>query len=326
MAVLALEACACSLVLDTDTTQCAVDGDCEFLGSSHTCEAGVCEPGEVLGGSTTGGVVPGTSSGDDGSSGSGTTGIPDGSSDDGGSGTTGEPPVCPPVDRYTWSESIAPVRDACALPGLVGRALDDEVNEAEVAAPLETLPFDICLYGELATQLWIGDNGYVAIGEGPPGALQADVGTAHSLGEAGVPGPGILPFWDSLQPSSSGTCVALDGDEPNRTLWITWSGSCFEEVSGSCESGTSSLTFSVGFEEATGTIVAGYLSMTGEGALDERAQGQTAVTGITNTGPRNCPADECDAEGTCSDGQPCNYTEVGALMIRPLETVQFDPT
>jgi len=323
--VLALGASACSIVLDTSATQCSVDGDCGFLGSSYVCDAGVCREDDSAEGTTTGPLMPG-SSGDSTSSGAVTTNAEDESSSDGGStGTTGEPSVCPSVDRYSWSDSIAPVRNACELPGLLGRVLDDETNEAEVAAPLESLPFDICLYGELATQLWIGDNGYVAVGDGPPGALQADVGTAHSLGEPGVPGPGIVPFWDSLQPSADGVCVAVEGNEPNRTLWITWSESCFEELSGSCEGGASSLTFSVGFEEATGSIIAGYVSMTGDGALEERAMGQTAVTGITNAGPRNCPASECDADGMCGDGQPCNYTEVGALMIRPLDTVQFDP-
>lgn len=332
--LLALATCGtlglgCSLVLDAETTQCSVDSDCDVLGSGFRCEAEICveTPDE---GTTTG--APMTTSGELPTGTVGTTSTTaseestsSSTASEESSESTGGLSVCPPVSQYAWSDSIAVVRNACELPSQVGSVMMRGDNEVEVMAPFEELPFDICVYGVLAEQLWIGDNGYVTIGASAPGALQSDVGVPHSLGEAGVPAPGVVPFWDSMQPSSSGVCVAIEGNEPNRTLWITWAGSCFEDGTNTCngESG-SSLTFSVGFEESSGTILVGYLSMTGEGGLEERANGQTSTTGITNVGPRNCPATQCSDAGLCEDGSPCNYTEVASSEIRDLDTIQFE--
>ncbi len=121
---------------------------------------------------------------------------------------------CPDVAAYSWRETIAPVRNACDLPvQLSGRVLQDSANEVEVVSPLaEPIPFDWCFYGKESTSLWIGDNGYIAFGEQPPGATQPQVGPAHSLGEPGTPSPGVAAFWDSLRPSSNGVCVAADGE------------------------------------------------------------------------------------------------------------------
>ncbi|MEM6995877.1 MAG: hypothetical protein AAF721_35530 [Myxococcota bacterium] len=318
----------CSLVLDASPQQCVSDADCSALGGDYQCDVDVCVevvqadtgPGDS-GGAITGGLSTGPdaaeSTSDDGGDSSG----------DGGDSTStgGQPEVCPPTTQYAWSESIAVVRNACELPSAKsGTVLTDGDNELEVESPVTPLPFDVCLYGELRTTLWIGDNGYVALGDSPPEALQADVGVPHSLGETGVPGPGILPFWDALQTSADGVCVAVEGSEPDRILWVTWSAACFEDGTGVCNAKSpSALTFSVGFEESTGAIIVGYVSMTGEGAFDERAQGQTSITGITNAGPRGCPASECDESGACMDGAPCNYTEVAATTIRSLDTVEF---
>ncbi len=319
----------CSLVLDAETTQCSVDSDCDLLGSGYRCEAEVCVQ-TLDEGMTTGAPMTTTGELPTGTAGSSSTSASEASTSsttasEESSESTGGPSVCPPVSQYQWSDSIAVVRNACELPSQVGSVMTRGDNEVEVMAPLEELPFDICLYGVLAEQLWIGDNGYVTLGASAPGALQSDVGVPHSLGEAGVPAPGVVPFWDSMQPSSSGVCVAIEGNEPNRTLWITWAGSCFEDGTNTCngESG-SSLTFSVGFEESSGTILVGYLSMTGEGGLEERANGQTSTTGITNVGPRNCPASQCSDDGLCEDGSPCNYTEVASSEIRNLDTIQFE--
>lgn len=321
-------ATGCSLVLDADPVQCTADADCDVLGQGYACDVDVCI--EMDAGTTS---VPGSSSSDPTSTGpttGGTTEVTSSSSSsttssDEESTSTGAENPCSEVTQYAWSQSIAVVRNACELPNQLGSVMTDGENEVEVAAPIEELPFDICLYGVLAEQLWIGDNGYVTVGGPAPEALQSDVGIPHSLGESGVPGPGIVPFWDSMRPSPSGVCAALEGSAPNRTLWLTWSGSCFEDGTNSCDGGSaSSLTFSVGFEETTGTVLVGYVSMTGEGGLDERASGQTATTGITNGGPRNCPASECSDSGQCEDGSPCNYTEVASSEIRSLETVQFE--
>ncbi len=320
----------CSVLLDAEPTQCVADGDCQVLGQGYVCDVDVCVQRD--GGSTS---VAGSTSVESSSTGPGTTGTTLAASSSSSSETTGGPDDgssstgaelrCPEVTQYAWSPSIAVVRNACELPGQLGSVMTEGEHEGEVASPLEELPFDICLYGVLAEQLWIGDNGYVTIGAAPPEALQSDVGIPHSLGEPGVPAPGVVPFWDSMRPSPSGVCAAVEGSEPNRTLWLTWSGSCFEDGTNTCDGGSaSSLTFSVGFEESTGTVLVGYDSMTGEGGLSERASGQTATTGITNVGPRHCPASECSDAGLCDDGEPCNFTEVASSEIRTLETVQFE--
>lgn len=320
----------CSVLLDADPTQCTVDADCEVLGQGYACDVDVCV--EVDDGSTSVAGSTGEASTTTGPTSTVTTADASSSSSSTSttqpqdeSSSTGAELRCPEVTQYAWSPSIAVVRNACELPGQVGAVMTEGENEVEVGSPLEELPFDICLYGVLAEQLWIGDNGYVTVGEAPPAALQSDVGIPHSLGEPGVPAPGIVPFWDSIRPSPAGVCAAVEGNEPNRTLWLTWSGSCFEDGTNTCDgSSASSLTFSVGFEESTGSILVGYFSMTGEGGLSERASGQTATTGVTNVGPRNCPASECNDSGQCDDGSACNYTEVASSEIRTLETVQFD--
>jgi hypothetical protein len=329
---------ACSVLLDADATQCTVDADCNSLGDGYRCDVDVCvrtddtntaSTTDASGSGTTESPNPTTEPSTSGPAATTeSTDSEDSETPTGSDDTTGGPPdnACPDVSRYEVSDSIAVIRNACELPSQVGSVLTRGQNEAEVAAPFETLPFDICLYGVLAETLWIGDNGYVTVGEQPPAALQSDVGVPHSLGEPGVPAPGVVPFWDAMRPSSSGACVAVEGSEPNRILWVTWDGACFEDGSTTCnEDSGSSLTFSVGFEESTGSILVGYVSMTGDGGLAERAMGQTATTGITNVGPRNCPASECNDQGMCEDGSPCNYTEVASSEIRSLDTVQFDP-
>lgn len=321
------------MLLDAADSQCASDGDCAFLGAGYVCEADVCvgESGEGPGSSSTTqspDPTTGESTTSSTSTSTSTSSATQGSTatTDAESSTGGEPPgPCADVSAYAWSPSIAVVRDACTLPDQLEPIMTDGENEVEVMAPFESLPFDVCLYGQLAETLWVGDNGYVAIGGGPPNALQSDVGVPHSLGEPGVPGPGVVPFWDSMQPSSGGVCAAVDGAEPNRTLWLTWSGACFEEAGGSCAEAGSSLTFSVGFEESTGSVLVGYVSMSGDGALAERAMGQTATTGITDEGARGCTADQCNDAGSCEDGSPCGYTEVASSEIRRLETVVFEP-
>lgn len=314
----------CSLVLDASPVQCVSDSDCSALGGDYQCDVDICIEVEAADtGATDTGVVGSTGPGP----GSSSDGGEESSTDADGSTETGDvvPEVCPPTTQYAWSESIAVVRNACELPSAKsGSVLTEGDNEVEIESPVTPLPFDVCLYGELRTTMWIGDNGYVALGDAPPNALQADVGVPHSLGESGVPGPGVVPFWDALQTSADGVCVAVEGSAPDRILWVTWSGACFEDGSGSCDAESpSSLTFSAGFEEGTGTIIVGYVAMSGDGAFDERAQGQTAITGITNSGARGCPAADCDESGACSDGSPCNYTEVAATTIRRLETVEF---
>ena len=278
----------CSVILDVDADQCSNASDCEPLGDDLRCEQGVCVEDEDA-----------------------------------------ENASCPDVSNYVSSNTIAPIRNACELPAqLTARVLTDGANEVEVASGLmPALPFDWCFFGQKASNLWIGDNGYIAFGDSPPGATQALVGDAHSLGGAGVPAPGVSVFWDSLRPGPDGVCLAVDGQPGSQTLWITWSAACFEDGTGVCNADSgSNLTFSVGLEEATGKILVGYLSMSGDGPLEQRALGQSATIGLSDAVTPACTADACSPEGLCTDGTPCGYTEISAQRILdPLPSIEFSP-
>ena len=220
-------------------------------------------------------------------------------------------------EAYAVRDTLAPIHDACdVVADVEGVVLAAGADGEEIASPLDPeMPFPFAFYGEPVDALWIGDNGYVGMGAEPPGALTADIGDPRSLGASGFDAPGVLPFWDRLKTGEAGVCLAVTGEAPRRVLWVTWREACFLEGSGqdcgAVEFGR--LTFSVGFEETTNAIYAGYLDMQGTGANQDRALGSTAVIGITSGGERGCTADECDAEGRCDDGTPCGYTEVSSL-------------
>ena len=229
-------------------------------------------------------------------------------------------------ERYTRRESLALLTNACTGAPL-GSVMSSGDDELEVASPIDPrVPFPFFFYGRPVTDLWVGDNGYLAFSTDAPRALNADVGDPRSLGEpGGFPEPGVLPFWDKLRVGQR-ICFALTGSEPNRLMWITWDRSCFGPSScGAPEQG--SLTFSVGLEESTNSVHIGYHTMTASGANDQRADGLSAVIGITSGGEAACPADECSPEGTCPSGDACGYSEFSALTtsLDPLPQLEFRP-
>lgn len=230
---------------------------------------------------------------------------------------------------YGLAESLFVIRDACDMAEpLMGSVLID-ADEVEAPSPLSpAIPFPFRFYGELVTQLWVGDNGYVAFSTDPPEALNAN-GASNSLGDpaGSFPVPAVLPFWDDLRTGPSGVCFAQSGSSPDRILWITWREACFKAGATPCGDATQGvLTFSVALEETTDRIYVGYPTMTGTGGAADRARGLTATIGITK-GSASCTADQCDRDGLCADGvTPCGYTEHSADVLQPqLPTLEWVP-
>ncbi len=243
----------------------------------------------------------------------------------GNGGDGGSMPSCTANDAYTLeTDSLVPIQDACALGGNQV-VITGAQNEVELAPNFDpTVPFPFCFYGEAIEGIWVGDNGYVGLGVQAPEALLTDVGNPHALDLAGLPQPGVLPFWDALRVGTSGVCVAIAEEEPDRILWVTWKEACFDQ--GVPCTGSSSLTFSVGIEETSNRIYMGYPAMSGSaGVLEDRASGQTATVGIVNTGMPGCAATECGADGLCGGGEPCGYTQYSAQAITTLQTLEFTP-
>jgi len=233
---------------------------------------------------------------------------------------------------YEIRPSLFVVRNACDIGDTeVGSVLPD-TDEDEALSPLTpAMPFPFRFYGELVSQVWVGDNGYVAFSANAPNALDKN-GDSNSLGDpaGSFPAPGLVPFWDNLRTGTKGICFAQSGTLPNRIMWITWHEACFragatlcnEQVAGA--QGT--LTFTVALEETSDKIYFGYQKMAGVGGSADRARGQFATIGITSGGA-SCPAGQCGANGVCSDGvTPCGYTEYSSDVIKDtLPTLEWVP-
>jgi hypothetical protein len=266
--------------------------------------------------------------GEGGTAGHGGDGGTGGTGGDGGSGGDGgAPSACSPVERYGIQDTLVTIRDACVLSEgapVTGSENADELEFDVFDGGMLSFPF--CFYGQEVTKVWVGSNGYVTFGDTAPTATEQDVGKAHALGTTGRPEPGVLPFWDNLRTGPSGICRAITEDAPYRILWLSWHQACFEGASNCDVLNNSSLTFSVGIEETTNFIYMGYVAMSGDGALSEKAQGQTAAIGLTNNVAPACGSAECGDQGICDSGVACNYTQFSALKtVDPLPTMQFVP-
>jgi hypothetical protein len=229
---------------------------------------------------------------------------------------------------YAREETLFVVRDACDVANAVTIEELRDADELEVMSPLvPAMPFPFRFYGEPVTQFWVSDNGYVGFSEAPPNALVAS-GDPDTLGDpqGSFPVRGVLPFWDNLRAGPKGVCLAVTGEAPDRVLHITWRDACFRTKEPLCAPDEGTLTFTVSLEETTDHVYVGYHTMTGSTAVIDRAQGQSATIGITDDGDAACTADQCSADGLCTDGTPCGYTEVSSKMSRPeLPTVGFVP-
>lgn len=227
---------------------------------------------------------------------------------------------------YQVAPSLLVMRDACAMQTSAGGSVLAGANEAE--ATIGAMPFPFTAYGATVTNLWVGDNGYLAFSDTAPHALVADVGPARSLGVPSFPVSGVLAFWDDLHTGPQGICWAVSGTAPDRILWVTWEESCFASGATPCGSVAQGLlTFGVALQETTNQIYLGYLDMTAGGANATRANGLFATIGVTDQGPRGCTDDQCSTDGTCNDGTPCGYTEYSAQhVLSPFPTsLELDP-
>lgn len=227
---------------------------------------------------------------------------------------------------YAWRDAFFAMRDACTMREAIMGTLLANVDEDEQMIPV--MPFPFWFYNALVTQVWVGDNGYIGLGNAKPDALIKKVGAPRSLGEPGFPGRGALAFWDDLRTNTAGVCYAVSGSFPDRILWITWKDACFAsdtgEACGATKLGT--LTFGMALEETTNRVYIGYRTMVATMANADRAMGGDATIGVTNAAPRACKSDLCSPEGTCQDGTACGYTEFSPGRILPsFPTLEFDP-
>jgi hypothetical protein len=234
------------------------------------------------------------------------------------------------ADAYLVRETFAVIQNACEIASEGRAVILEEADGEEVRSPFDPgMPFPFRFYGRAVSQFWIGDNGYVGLGDDPPMALVEDIGDPRSLGEEGFSAPGVLPFWDKLKTGAAGVCLAVDGVAPYRTLWITWSDACFleQEMQPCGPLAFGRLRFSVGLEESSNAIYVGYLDMGADGGANEdRAHGQSATIGITDDRPKGCDASECSEAGLCENGEPCGYTEYSARETLPaLPALEFVP-
>jgi hypothetical protein len=230
-------------------------------------------------------------------------------------------------ESYARKNALFVMRDACSMREALTGSVLPSTDEHEQPSPLlPAMPFPFWFYGAPVTQIWVGDNGYIGLGDTAPDAINASVGMPRPLGDRGTfPGKGVLPFWDDLRTSAAGVCFAVSGAFPDRILWITWKDACFAStLSSVCGLADGTLTFGVALEETTDRIFIGYRTMVAKDA--DRAKANRATIGITDAVPRGCTADLCSSEGTCQDGRPCGFNQFSAgTIVDPLPTLEFDP-
>ena len=204
-------------------------------------------------------------------------------------------------DAYRVRPSLAVIQDACDIAGEVrGAVLQGSIDGQEAPSPLDPgMPFPFQFYGREVSQLWIGDNGYLAFGDDPPRALSEDIGNPRSLGEPGFSAPGILPFWDKLKTGARGVCLAMAGSAPYRTSGSPGatpvSSSRREQPCGPLEFGR--LRFSVGLEERSNVDLRGLSWRWGHGRRREPGAGPRADRG-QSASPTDRPKG-CDASAMC---------------------------
>ena len=223
-------------------------------------------------------------------------------------------------DRYLSQDSLFVLRDACELEGAQVGLLAGSAN-GEARLDFGELPFPFTFYGQLATEIWVGANGYLAFEQ--PNAT--NIGSSDSLGLGLFPVPAVLPFWDDLRLGPKGVCYAVSGRAPDRVLWLTWKEACFQQGATCGAPDLGFLTFSVALEETTDRIYVGYNAMMATGANAQRAQGQFATIGVTDNRGIGC-ATGCSAEGTCPSGEACGYTEHSSRRtLDPLPNLELVP-
>ncbi len=254
--------------------------------------------------------------------------------DDDCDGTIDEGAGCPDlVESYSTVivTGVEPFVDACTAIGMRRGVVlqdgntnrDNDENEVlipeSILAELQNGNFEFDYFGQNVSNVWVGDNGYIAFGPTPPRSVAP--ARPSPLDTESAPRPGVAVFWDQLQ-TRDGVCVTLqDSPVGARRLLITWKNACFTP----CGS-DDSLNFTIALEEDSSRVLLLYGEMTaGDPA---RAAGSGATAGITRADER-CDLSQCE-EGLCTSGPnaglACGDIQLFSQQAQPrLEFVEFEP-
>jgi subtilisin family serine protease len=160
----------------------------------------------------------------------------------------------------------------------------------------QDLPFAFNFYGAARTQIYIGANGLLGFDPSNMGT------TTHSdIPSATAPNGLILPYWDNLNPASSGGVYAgVVGQAPNRRYVVSW-------VGVTRNTSADKMTFQAALGE-DGAIQFNYLEVNPASA---RGGGLRASIGIE---------DFTGLVGTkyCVDGAPNTVTNSQSIVFNPI--------
>jgi hypothetical protein len=162
--------------------------------------------------------------------------------------------------------------DACSLGGHTAVLQSDFFGTATAVL---SLPFTLQYWGSPTTQYWI--NSYAALGfDGTPvngdyPGLSGSCPTAIPDGFDTAAAASVFGDFN-LEMSATGVCYAIQGNQPNRQLVVTW-----EDALDSNDT-NSDMTFSAIVTETTSTIDFIYSKMNGTGSGD--SQGASSIVGL----------------------------------------------
>jgi hypothetical protein len=140
-------------------------------------------------------------------------------------------------------------------------------------SPALPLPFVFNVYGRNFTELYVGANGL--LGFSPAGL---NLATNTDFSGAADPVHVLCPYWDDLNPASSGSVTwGVRGDAPNRQVVVSWLG-----VPRASSSSTR-LTFQAILNESAQTVVFQYQEVQPNRVLTGGG-GRSATVGIRGSG------------------------------------------
>ena len=136
-------------------------------------------------------------------------------------------------------------------------------------SPAQLLPFPFPFYGQVYDRLYVGANGIIAFDA-------AGLGLSDNADLPGITSPNaiICPYWDNLNPASTGSVlVATVGESPHRRLVVSWLGVPRNSTT------TTKLTFQAVLEEDPPNILFQYSEVYPD---NSRAGGRRATVGLEN--------------------------------------------
>lgn len=141
---------------------------------------------------------------------------------------------------------------------------DDGVSSAR------SIPFEFVFYGKTYNQVYVGANGVVGFAETGMGAY-----SNSDLPSVGAPNAVLCPYWDDLNPSSSGSVrIGAVGEAPNRQLVVSWVGVPVYSAS------STKLTFQAMLCEGTNDVIFQYQDV--KPSDSTYGAGRSATVGIEN--------------------------------------------